>query len=150
MGDPVIKMICHCTHCKKASGSTYVAIAIYSKPVSPLAHTLLPTAVSTTSIYPSLPKHSSTQQFKITHGEDHLKTYADDTTESGNIVKRYFCGDCGSPMYGTKSDKDDIVFVTVGTMDGIAGWKPEKEMFCRSRLDWIPQVEGAEQFKAMM
>lgn len=44
---------------------------------------------------------------------------------------------------------DGIVTVTGGTMDGRAGWKPEKELFRRSRLDGIPKIKGAEQFEAM-
>ena len=27
------------------------------------------------------------------------KVYLDTDTVSGNAVKRYFCGDCGSPLY---------------------------------------------------
>lgn len=37
--------------------------------------------------------------------------------------------------------------MTVGTMDDSKGWRPQRELFCRSRLDYIPKVEGAEQFE---
>ena len=40
--------------------------------------------------------------------------------------------------------------MTSGTMNDNAGWRPDSELFCRSRSGWIPKVEGTEQFEAMM
>lgn len=42
-------------------------------------------------------------------------------------MSRYFCGDCGSPVYVTTPAVDTIVAVFSGTLDqGTAWWAPNK------------------------
>ena len=52
--------------------------------------------------------------FKMT-GEP--KLYVDEETTSGNAVERYFCGNCGSPIYSALPSQPDSIFLKTGTMD---------------------------------
>ena len=45
------------------------------------------------------------------------KLYTDPDTNSGNTVKRFFCGDCGSPIYSAVQSSPDIVYLKTGTLD---------------------------------
>ena len=52
------------------------------------------------------------------------KLYQDGDTASGNTVERYFCGNCGSPIYSALPSQPDQIFLKTGTMDDTSGFKP--------------------------
>lgn len=52
--------------------------------------------------------------FRVTAGTP--KCY-EDMADSGNILRRYFCGDCGSPLYSQRTKTPEMVVVKVGTLD---------------------------------
>jgi hypothetical protein len=66
------------------------------------------------------------------------------------VLKRSFCGKCGSPVrLQQKSDPHTFV-VPVGIIDGDkAAFKPQLEYFCRGKVDWIGVVEDSKTFEAM-
>ncbi|KIW01841.1 uncharacterized protein PV09_06691 [Verruconis gallopava] len=70
--------------------------------------------------------------------------------DSGNKIVNYFCGDCGSPVYGRGSFGDNYV-VRMGLMDhdGLEGAKPSVECFSERRLTWISPCEGANSLVGM-
>ena len=41
---------------------------------------------------------------------DEMKLYSDSDTDTGNTVERYFCGNCGSPIYSAVPDSPDVFF----------------------------------------
>jgi hypothetical protein len=41
----------------------------------------------------------------------------EDTAQSGNVLKRYFCGDCGSPIYSQRANAPEMMVLKVGTLD---------------------------------
>ena len=45
------------------------------------------------------------------------KAFMDDDTESGKTVARYFCGDCGSPLYVVVEAAPNTAYVAVGTLN---------------------------------
>ena len=47
--------------------------------------------------------------FVLKSGE--MKLYSDSDTDSGNTVERYFCGDCGSPIYSAVPGSPDGFFL---------------------------------------
>lgn len=70
------------------------------------------------------------------------KCYRDSDTDSGNTVERYFCGECGSPIYSMIRAQPDVVFVKTGTLDTTAGFSPQFQIFCESKQDWVVLAEG--------
>jgi len=70
------------------------------------------------------------------------KLYQDGDTASGNTVERYFCGNCGSPIYSALGSQPDQVFLKTGTMDETSGFKPMFHVWCSTKQDWVQLEEG--------
>jgi hypothetical protein len=71
--------------------------------------------------------------FRITRGSP--KRYVSQS-DAGNAVARYFCGDCGSPLYIQVSARPNIVGLRVGTLDDPSGFRPEADIFVKSAQPW--------------
>jgi hypothetical protein len=78
--------------------------------------------------------------FQFSQGEP--KLYEDGDTDSGNVVNRYFCGKCGSPIYSAIPSHPDVMFLKTGTLDDTQGFSPQFQVFCDSKQDWVSLVEG--------
>lgn len=79
-----------------------------------------------------------------------LRTYDDTSPDSGEVVKRSFCGRCGSPIKAQRQSSLDTVSVPVGILDGDkAAFKPEMEFYCRGRASWLGAVDGATEFDTL-
>lgn len=52
----------------------------------------------------------------ITEGKDHIKTYADSNTKSGQPLIRSFCGECGSSLF-LRNVTIDLTIVNTGSID---------------------------------
>lgn len=59
-----------------------------------------------------------------------------DHGESGTVIYRQFCPDCGSPIISVPSDKPEIAYVKVGTLDDKGGIDPEVQIWCSSAQPW--------------
>ncbi|THW99704.1 hypothetical protein D6D13_09983 [Aureobasidium pullulans] len=120
-GEPHAIALCHCTDCRKISGSVYTLNFI----------------VSTTDL--RISGSSPAENPK--------------TSDSGKRYVNYFCGDCGSPLYGgavDESGKLQTAVVRAGCFDDLEvlkGKKPSVEIYTAQRLEWILPVEGAAQFE---
>ena len=73
------------------------------------------------------------------------KLYSDADTASGNTVQRYFCGNCGSPVYSTVVSQPDMIFLKTGTLDNTDGFKAQFQVWCDSRQDWVELIDGVPQ-----
>lgn len=71
--------------------------------------------------------------FRITQGTP--KHYAS-RSDAGNAVSRFFCGDCGSPLYIQVATRPDIVGLRVGSLDDPSGFRPEADIFVKSAQPW--------------
>ncbi|KAI1878211.1 hypothetical protein JX265_002579 [Neoarthrinium moseri] len=121
-GEPIFTNLCHCTSCKKASGSTVVSIAAYRS--EDVTYTANP--------------------------PDALKTYNDGSPESGRVLERAFCGICGSRVRNASLSFPGSVALPTGILDGDKeDLKPKYELFCASRENWMADVPGTEQFATM-
>ena len=96
-------------------------------------------AGSAFSTLASVPK----ADFSFISGEP--KLYSDSDTDSGNAVKRYFCGNCGSPIYSVTSSKADTLYLKTGTMDDTSGFSPQFNVWCDSKQNWVELAEGVPQ-----
>jgi len=82
----------------------------------------------------------ASDDFSFTQGTP--KLYKDEDTDSGNPVERYFCGDCGSPIYSAIPSQPDRLFLKTGTMDNTAGFKPMFNVWCDTKQDWVELADG--------
>jgi len=80
--------------------------------------------------------------FKLT-GSPSL--YQDKDTDSGNSVERYFCGNCGSPIYSAVSSQPDLLFLKTGTLDDTAAFTPQFQVYCETKQDWVALLEDVPQ-----
>lgn len=82
-------------------------------------------------------------EFRLTQGE--LKLYEDSDTRSGGTVERYFCGNCGSPVYSAVPAYADQVFLKTGTLDDTSNFAPQFHAWCSTKQSWVELEEGIPQ-----
>ena len=71
------------------------------------------------------------------------KRYAD-TAASGNVLNRYFCGDCGSPIYSQREKLPEMMVLKVGTLDAPNEMKLVMNIWTDSARPWLyrdPEVQ---------
>ncbi|KAJ5897762.1 hypothetical protein N7504_008050 [Penicillium tannophilum] len=125
-GAPAMNVLCYCENCRKVTGSICMANSMYPKP-----------------------------QLRILSGEDMIKTYDDDQTDSGSVLNRSFCSNCGSCLFTTRTVDGvtgDFVVLTSGTFDlgvGNEEWVPQREFYCKNRASWLPPLENTVQLDTM-
>ena len=56
--------------------------------------------------------------------------------ESGNELTRYFCRNCGSPLFGTSPQHPGRVYVRAGIIDQPSLLQPGSQSWCRSKVGW--------------
>lgn len=83
-------------------------------------------------------------QFRITVGVPKAFTKAGD---SGRPVTRYFCPDCGSPLYTVPPLHPDVVFIKAGSLDDPGLVTPDREAWTVSRVDWARIGPGIQSFE---
>ncbi|TVY29543.1 hypothetical protein LHYA1_G001519 [Lachnellula hyalina] len=120
-GTPSTTVLCHCTSCKKPSGSAFMANNFYEA-----------------------------SKLNITGPTSTLKKYNDTSPDAGGFVQRYFCGDCGSNIFIKNSKWENAVIVATGTLDyeeALTEWKPDAEFFCKRRGPWLSNAGAIEEKK---
>ncbi len=80
------------------------------------------------------------ESFTLAAGEP--KLYSDSATDSGGTVGRYFCADCGSPIYSVTAGQPDMLFLKTGTIDDNSAFKPQFHLWCDSKQDWVELGDG--------
>jgi hypothetical protein len=88
----------------------------------------------------------STETLKVESGK--LSVWGK-VVESGNTIYNHSCGQCGSLLYRTSTGRPDIMVIKAGCLDGVQDpaktFVPQVEIFTRSRVPWVPPIEGAAQ-----
>ena len=100
-------VVCGCRDCQRASGSV-LSVAIGIK----------------------------TENFTITAGEGALKSYAD-TGDSGQPVLRFFCVECGSPLFAKPESYPVIVSLRAITLDTAFEKQPVFAVYTQNIPSWI-------------
>lgn len=81
----------------------------------------------------------SREHFALTSGTPGI--YEDKNQDSGNVLMRRFCRDCGSPLYITSNTVDSFVAISSGTLDDVSGWwTPNTELYLDSKSHWLPKL----------
>lgn len=57
-------------------------------------------------------------------------------SDSGNLLHRHFCGDCGSPIYSQRANAPDFLVLKAGSLDHPEGLKVVMNIWTRSRRPW--------------
>jgi hypothetical protein len=71
--------------------------------------------------------------FRVTSGTPKGFTKVGD---SGRAVARYFCPDCGSPLYTEPPLHPETVFLKAGSLDDPTLVRPDRQAWTRSRVEW--------------
>jgi len=68
--------------------------------------------------------------------------------DSGRTLHRYFCGDCGSPIYSQRANIPETVVVRAGTFDDSEGMKVTFHVWTSKALSWHHIDPAARQHPA--
>ncbi|CDZ44744.1 GFA family protein [Neorhizobium galegae] len=61
--------------------------------------------------------------------------------ESGRGRQQYFCPECGSPLFvNGEGEAARIWGIRWGSIDQRAELKPQRQMWCRSAVSWLPDM----------
>ena len=60
-----------------------------------------------------------------------------DKGDSGLPLKRFFCHQCGSPLYTQADSMPGIMIVKAGTLDDTSGFSPAANIWCDSKMEWL-------------
>lgn len=79
--------------------------------------------------------------FEFTKGEP--RRY-DKRADSGKLRSMLFCGACGTQLCSLPDPSETGGFVSLraGTADVFSELKPVAELWCASKLPWVPELEG--------
>lgn len=79
--------------------------------------------------------------FKLIQGEEKLKYFASSPT-----AKRYFCGECASPIYSVKETAPEIYRIRIGLIDEDIPQPISKHVFVGSKANWDQISDDVIQF----
>ncbi|KAK5937820.1 hypothetical protein PMZ80_009949 [Knufia obscura] len=115
-GPPARHIQCNCLNCQKASGSAFLTNILYKR-----------------------------DQYKIESGANSVKIFEDKHTDSGSVLERAFCSNCGSNLSirNTSNPKmsDNIVVCAGSIDDNYKHFSPQSELFTHRRHAWVPEVK---------
>jgi hypothetical protein len=77
--------------------------------------------------------HPAEGTFRIVAGEDRLRMWKPDVGG-----EKWFCGDCGSSLFGRNPTHPDAIGIRMGTFDGDPGVRPSVRQFVRDAAPWEP------------
>jgi len=76
-------------------------------------------------------------------------TRYDYTADSGNVMTRFFCSKCGSPVYGFGSGNAAAIMVRAGGLDNPALFEANFALFSDSGQAWDPIDPSIKSFPGM-
>ena len=80
-----------------------------------------------------------TDAFRLLSGEP--KIYVKQA-DSGNKLAQAFCPECGSPIYGSHAGDDRKFYgIRVATLRQRAALSPKLQIWCRSALPWVGDLD---------
>jgi hypothetical protein len=71
--------------------------------------------------------------FKVTQGTP--KRFSK-TADSGRLLHRFYCGDCGSPLWSERAATPEMVILRAGTLDDSSGLKITLNIWTKSARSW--------------
>lgn len=89
------------------------------------------------------------QGFKFTKG---TPKFFDKKADSGKVRRMAFCGDCGThlaSMPPLDEEEGNYISIRLATSKDFSQMKPMAEIYCDSKLGWMPEIEGTTKFPKM-
>ncbi|THU92983.1 DUF636 domain-containing protein [Dendrothele bispora CBS 962.96] len=112
-GDPMLFVVCHCTNCKRQTGTAFMSNALFKE-----------------------------ENIDFTSSQN-LGQYSDSKTQSGSTIVRQFCNTCGSSMFIRPDQGKKLTGVwaiPVGLIDGSDTWTPTKEVFVEKKCSFVKEL----------
>ena len=81
--------------------------------------------------------------FRITHGTPKRFTK---TADSGRTLHRFFCGDCGSPLFSRREVLPEVTSLRIGTLDNAPPMKITTNIWTESARPWAHIGPETKQF----
>lgn len=78
----------------------------------------------------------------FTEGEHHLKKYQ--VEDSG---EKYFCGECGSPIYNKNYRIPGMYLVFYGALSQPSGFTPSFNVYCSGKPGWVDDINKITSFQ---
>lgn|SRR5690625_2533258 len=113
-GLPQVMYYCHCSMCRKATGSAFATNMLVRE-----------------------------ADFIINSGLALIKAF-----QSSPGERRYFCSECGSPIYSKAQARQGVVSVRCGALDADPAIRPTEHIYTASKAPWfdicdqLPQHPG--------
>ena len=108
--------LCHCTRCRKSSGSAYAAI------VSVAA-----------------------DGFRITSGAELIRSFELPVIERPPGYRRFFCQNCGSPV-PNPTPVGSRLEIPAGCLKDEPGLSPDKHIYVEHKAEWDTIADGLPQY----
>jgi hypothetical protein len=70
-------------------------------------------------------------------------------SDSGNMISRGFCSDCGSPIYSKNSGVSGMVFVRASSLDDPQAFRPQMVVYTNRAASWDHMDPSLPRFAAM-
>ena len=115
--------LCHCSRCRKASGSAFVSGLLVKR-----------------------------EDFRLMQGREMIKTYEAPVREAPPAYCTSFCGRCGSPVPNPFGESPCLE-IPAGLLDDDPGMRPERPIFVDVKSAWfnisddLPQLDRAALLK---
>jgi hypothetical protein len=58
------------------------------------------------------------------------------TGDSGGVIRRGFCQNCGSPLFGRAAISPDVLSITAGSLDDSSWFQPQADIYTASAQPW--------------
>jgi len=71
--------------------------------------------------------------FRLVSGEPR---YHELKAESGNVARRAFCVECGSPLFASSSGRPNFVGIRAGSLDDPSWFRPTVDVWTSSSQSW--------------
>jgi hypothetical protein len=75
--------------------------------------------------------------------------YHDNQADSGNIMSRGFCPECGSRLLGKVSAMPDLAMLTAGSLDDPKQYVPQMDIYTSSAQPWDHMNPALPKFPKM-
>jgi len=73
-----------------------------------------------------------------------------DSGDTGNVVNRFFCPNCGSALLSESDVLDTLTILKAGTLDDTSWLNPTMEVYCDSAQKWTKRNEKLESHPKML
>lgn len=98
--------LCHCSRCRKASGSAYAAFL-----------------------------EVKTKGYRIVRGRELIRSYQSPLIDKPPPYEVWFCSKCGAPLPNPHPE-GDMFEIPAGLLDGRANMSPDKHIYVDFKAEW--------------